>query len=144
MSLEEYLYQHIPITQAMGIKVQEANSQKVILFAPFANNINHQKTVFGGSLHAVATLACWSLIHLNLNNPKAQIVITNSEVDYLAPVDGDFIAECTMPEANVWERFLHILQAKGKARILLSAKINHNHKLAVDYQGVFAVLNGIN
>lgn len=140
MELEDYLHQNIPISKAMGIQIEQATKDKVILFAPFANNINHKKTVFGGSLHAVATLACWSLLYLNVHDPKFQIVITKSEVDYLLPVDSDFTAKCSMPEQSTWQRFIQILQTKGKARILLSAKIMHQGRLAVDYQGVFAVL----
>src|SRR5438445_9511868 len=132
--LEAYLCKHIPLTQAMGIQVQQASLDKVILFAPFANNINHKKTVFGGSLHAVATLACWSLLYVNIKeagSEHVQIVITKSDVEYLAPVDADFTAECVMPDTAVWQRFLKMLHAKGKARIHLAAKIYHKDRLAV-------------
>ena len=56
MNLEKYLHKHIPISSAMGVKVDVASSERVVLSAPFLNNINHKQTVFGGSLHAVATL----------------------------------------------------------------------------------------
>jgi thioesterase domain-containing protein len=140
--LEAYLHKHIPISAAMGIKVDLASPQKVILSAPFANNINHKKTVFGGSLHAVATLACWSVLHLNLKEAKDtyQIVISKSDVNYLLPVDADFTVECTIAEHDAWQRFMKMLHAKGKARIQLSAKIYHNNRLAVDYQGTFAAI----
>ena len=139
--LEAYLYQHIPITKAMGICVEYASPDKIIVTAPFATNINHKKTVFGGSLHAVATMACWCLLHVNLKEDKQiQIVITNSNVDYLAPVDGNFKAECVMPEKQEWQRFMQILLSKGRARIKLSAKIYHNDRLAVDYHAVFAAI----
>lgn len=141
--LQCYLYEHIPLSEAIGIKVELASLEKVILSAPFANNINHKKTVFGGSLHAVATLACWSLLHLNLKNEEnqhLQIVITKSDVSYHAPVDADFKAECVRPDPDVWQRFMKMLRSKGKARIELSAKIYHQEHLCVDYIGVFAAL----
>ncbi len=138
-SLKTYLQSHIPISEAMGVCVEHASKEKVILTAPFANNINHKKTVFGGSLHAVATLACWSLLHLNLE--EVQIVITRSEVDYRAPVDGDFKAECVLPERDVWQKFIKTLQLKGKARLALTATISHQGRLAVNYQGTFAAFN---
>ncbi len=50
----------------IGIRVDISSLEKVVLEAPFLNNINHKQTVFGGSLHAVTTLACWSLLHINL------------------------------------------------------------------------------
>ena len=142
-ALEEYLLKHIPISSAMGVGVDLASPGRIVLKAPFSNNINHKQTVFGGSLHAVATLACWSLLHVNLVNQdheKIQIVIANSNVDYLAPVASDFKAECLMPEKDDWERFLTILQRKRKARITLNAKIFQNDQLCVDYSGTFVAL----
>lgn len=137
--IEKYLYQNIPISQAMGIKVEHASKDRIVLSAPFLNNINHKKTVFGGSLHAVATLACWCLLYVNLDE-TVQIVITKSEVSYLLPVDDQFFVECLMPEEIVWQRFVKTLHAKGKARIHLSAQILHHGKLSVDYKGTFAAL----
>lgn len=139
--LEEYLHQHIPISVAMGIKVADASLAGVKLIAPFLNNINHKKTVFGGSLHAVATLACWSLLHLNLKDAHAaDIVITNSNIDYLVPVHTDFAAYCILPEESTWKRFNTTLMHKGKARIKLKAQIFQNEKLAVNFTGTFAAL----
>jgi thioesterase domain-containing protein len=142
-SLQEYLLEHIPISSAMGITVDSASTQKIILSAPISNNINHKKTVFGGSLHAVATLACWSLLHLNLKNiidDNIQIVIANSEVAYTHPVTADFKAECAMPDRSDWDRFIKSLKKRKKARINLNAKIYENGKLCVDYSGVFVAL----
>lgn len=141
--IEAYLYKNIPLTQAMGIKVEHASPQKVVLCAPFANNINHKKTVFGGSLHAVATLACWSLLYVNLKesgDESWQIVITKSDVAYHAPVDADFKAECLMPEDVAWKRFMKTLLLKEKARIQLNANIKHKERICVDYQGLFAAI----
>lgn len=142
-NLENYLLQHIPISAAIGVRVESASSQQVILSAPFINNINHKCTVFGGSLHAVATLACWSLLHVNLMescDDNVQIVIASSEISYLAPVVSDFKAECCMPDFLDWERFQKILQKKGKARIKLTARIFQNAQLCVDYSGVFVAI----
>ncbi len=141
--LQEYLHTHIPISQAMGVEVQNASLEKVILFAPFSKNINHKETVFGGSLHAVATLACWSLLYVNIEHDikdHIHIVITHSDVSYLAPVDTNFTAECCLPEKTQWDRFLKILRAKGKARVQLSATIYNKNRLAVEYQATFAAI----
>lgn len=138
-SLENYLYTHIPLSSSMGIKVDQASTQLVVLNAPLAPNINHKKTVFGGSLHAVATLACWSLLHLLLADVDKQIVITSSEIQYLAPVTMDFKTECRAPNVADWEHFIKALK-KGKARIKLGAQIFQDGRLCVDYSGVFAAI----
>lgn len=142
IKLEDYLLKHIPISSAMGIEVDKASLSQIVLKAPFSNNINHKKTVFGGSLHAVATLACWSLLHVNLVHlsDNVQIVISSSEVEYLAPVVSDFKAECHMPDAVEWDRFIKMLKKKGKSRLKLTAKIFQKEQLCVDYSGIFVAI----
>ena len=142
-ALETYLLEHIPITSAMGIKVAEASSLQVVLSAPLSNNINHKKTVFGGSLHAVTTLACWSILHVNLTKicrENFQIVIAKSEIQYLHPVTIDFKAACNLSDVLEWERFIKTFHKKGKARINLSAKIFEAGQLCVDYFGTFVAM----
>lgn len=141
--LEDYLWEHIPISSAMGVKVNIASLEKVILEAPLTNNINHKKTVFGGSLHAVATLSCWCLLYINLLEllkESVQIVISSSKIEYLAPVTKDFSAECCQPDKQVWEYFLKTLNKKSKARVCLQAKIFQEEHLCVDYSGTFVAI----
>lgn len=141
--IEKYLHDHIPISQAIGIHVEHASLKKVTLSAPFSTNINHKNTVFGGSLHSLATLACWSLLYINLKksiNEDIQIVITKSKTSYLSPVNNDFRADCENVNPEKWERFLKTLRRMGKARIELSATIYNNGGLSVDYHATFAVI----
>lgn len=137
----DYLYENIPLSKALGIVVDIFSHHQLSLKAPFRNNINHKKTVFGGSLHAVATLSCWSLLYINLTELyPLDIVITESHIQYLMPVTSDFVAQCIFPEKQSWHRFLSILKNKGKGRIKLQAKIYQEEKLAVDYEGTFAAV----
>lgn len=142
-ALENDLLSLIPISSALGVKVEVASCEKIILSAPLSNNINHKKTVFGGSLHAVATLACWSLLHVNLQErfqEAPQVVIASSEVAYLAPVTRDFEATCSRPDTADWERFLKIFQKREKARLKLHATIFQDHRLCVDFSGIFVAI----
>lgn len=144
IDLEKYLVEHIPISSAMGVKVDVISAEKIILRAPLLNNINHKKTAFGGSLHAVATLACWSFLHvklIELFQDPAQIVIASSEINYLFPVTSDFKAECNQPEFSDWERFLKMLRQKGKGRLQLKARIVEKEQVCVSYSGVFVTTN---
>ena len=143
INLENYLYTQITLTKSTGIQAKHVSKDKILLSAPIEYNYNHIKTAFGGSLYIVATLACWSLLHVNLQEryPSAQIVIHHSHVEYPAPIKNDFQALCLTPEAPIWERFFLLLEKKHKARILLHAKIYQEGILAVDYQGSFVVIN---
>jgi thioesterase domain-containing protein len=77
---------------------------------------------------------------MDLLGKGVEIVIASSEVKYLAPVATDFQAECCMPNALDWERFVKMLQKKGKAGLKLSAKIFQEGQLCVDYVGVFVAI----
>lgn len=138
--IETYLYEHIPLSNAMGVKVESAGLDGVILSAPFEKNFNHQKTIFGGSLHSLATLACWTYLYLRLKGQGLELVIQKSEIDYISPVTSDFTAECLAPSESEWDQFLKSLDKKGKGRIHLSAKIAQNGILAVIFHGIFVAL----
>lgn len=136
--LKSFLYASMPLCSAMKIGVLKAETGHVILSAPLSANINHKMTAFGGSLHSLATLACFSLVHVNV---KGEIVIASSEIEYLAPVTTDFQAECKMPDLLEWERFLIIFQKKGRARIKLTSEIWQGDKLCVKFRGTFVALD---
>lgn len=141
--LEKYLYDHIPITQALGMRVDKASKESVIVNALFANNINHKMTAFGPSLYAVATVSCWGLLYMNLQHASSDIVIVRSDIDYFVPVTSDFCAKCDIPSEQIWLPFIKILQRKGKAKVSLASTIFQGEKLAVSFSGEFAALNRI-
>ncbi|SFK43726.1 thioesterase domain-containing protein, putative [Methylophaga sulfidovorans] len=55
--LQQYLYQHIPLSAAMQVSVDHVSDEKVILRAPLTPNINYHETVFGGSASTLAILS---------------------------------------------------------------------------------------
>lgn len=142
IELQNYIYENIPLSKAMGIMVIKATSDNVILNAPLNLNMNHKKTAFGGSLQSLATLCCWCLVHINLQNFNApvEIVISKSEIKYLLPVTDDFKAECLLKDKKAFMHFKDSLKKRSKARIQLKAKIFQDSKLAVDYIGEFVAL----
>ncbi|MGD8828046.1 MAG: YiiD C-terminal domain-containing protein, partial [Gammaproteobacteria bacterium] len=60
--LSEYLHHSIPLIAHMGVEVCPVGEDGIRLRAPLAPNSNHIGTAFGGSLHGLATLACWGLV----------------------------------------------------------------------------------
>lgn len=140
--LEKYLYENIPLSKAMGISVVSLSSNKVTLKSLLQPNINHKKTAFGGSLNAVATLACWSLLYVNLlaKKQKYEIVITQSQIAFSKSVQADFEATSVMCSEKEWNRFMAALERKGKGRITLEAFIGQIDKPSVSFRGTFAAL----
>ena len=137
--LERTLHAEIPLTHAMGVRVVRADQYGLVLGAALAPNLNHKKTAFGGSLNSLATLACWGLIQLLLRDRgwAITVVIQESSVQFLKPVMRDFEAVCPLPPEPVSERFLHMLERKGRARLALDSAIHADGEIALRFRGQF-------
>ena len=140
--LQNYLYENIPQSLSLGITVLQASADSVVLYAPLCLNINHKKTVFGGSLHSVATLACWSLLFVRQHNypQPIEIVIAKSDIRYLRAVTTDFSALASIDEGQDWARCETMLERRGKTRIKMHAVIYQESVLAVEYMAEFVIL----
>jgi thioesterase domain-containing protein len=140
LRLEALLREEIPLTQAMGMRVEGYDGRCLRLAAPLAPNTNHKRTAFGGSLYSLAVLCGWGLIHLRLAEAGLQkhIVIQESGIRYLRPVDGDMLAASCMDEAAL-DRFLRTLRKHDRARIDLDVTVGHNGHPAVEFSGRYVV-----
>ena len=141
-AVERYLHQHIPLTAHMEVGVHLIDAAGVRLTAPLAPNINHRQTAFGGSAAALATLACWTLIHLRLVELPLQssIVVRRSTMDYEAPIDTDFAAFCPSPDTAAWTQFTEELTRRGKGRIDLAAEVLCREVRAASFAGQFVAI----
>ena len=138
--IQELLHSKIPLTRAMGVRVEDYDGARLILSAPLAANVNHLGTAFGGSLNALAVLSGYGLLWLELQATECHIVIRDSAISYERPVRGELRAICVRPEAAALAQFKQTFQQKGKARIALSATIEDQGITAVRFQGTFVAL----
>jgi thioesterase domain-containing protein len=137
--LQAYLYEHIPISAAMGVRVLTTDPE-VRLWAPLEPNVNHRGTGFGGSLAAIATLAAWSALRMRLGD-SARLVVVRQTTEYLRPVEGDFEAVARLPEGAALEAFLAAYARRGRARIDVDATIPFGGATALTQRGTFAALS---
>lgn len=139
--LQRLLTEEIPLAAAMQVQVSGYDGRALVLSAPFAPNVNHKSTVFGGSLYSLMVLAGWGLITLRLRAEglAGVTVIQQAEVEYLRPVTGRFQARCVLPEAAVWERFLRVYRRRGVGRLELSAQVPGDAEAAARLRGVYVV-----
>lgn len=138
--VEELFYRKIPITRALGVRVEEYDGRRLVLTAPLQENVNHLGTAFGGSLNALAVLSGYGLLWLELHETESHIVIRESSIHYDRPVRGDIRAVCVRPGEEVLEAFRHQFQQKGKARIVLDATIEEGGVTAVRFRGTFVAM----
>ena len=54
-------YEHIPLSEKMGVRIQQYTGQKFITTMPETGNQNPHHTLFAGSLFSLATLTGWGL-----------------------------------------------------------------------------------
>jgi thioesterase domain-containing protein len=141
-NMERYLHSNIPLSAAMGVQVKVATPQHVLLSAPLGPNINHHRTVFGGSGAVLATLSAWTLLHLRLEHEHldATLVIQRSSMEYERPIPGDFDAACKFEDAAAWQRFCSTLEKRGRARLTLTAHLLHATHDMGSFVGDFVAL----
>jgi len=142
LEIEQYLHRHIPLSAAMGVRVRVATPERVELAAPLAPNINHHETLFGGSGAAIATLSAWTLVNLRLRhaNVRARLVIQRNAMSYDEPIEGDFTALCERPEESLWQRFLTLIERRGRGRITMTARLLYRSRQAASFEGDFVAL----
>ena len=134
---ERFLHERIPLTRAMQVGVESFDERQLTLIAPLAMNHNHLGTAFGGSLAALAMLAGYSLLWLELGERDAHVVVSESAFRFRRPVLGDLRATCRRPAAEALARFKRDFAAKGKARIQLAVEIAQDSEVAVVFSGTY-------
>jgi thioesterase domain-containing protein len=138
--LQNRIVSEFALARHIGIVVESADDQCVVLHAPLAANANYKGTAFGGSLFSVAVLAGWAWVtrYLAANDLQADAVIQQSTMRYLRPVHGTLRATLVAPAPLQVERFRKMLQRAGRGRIHLEVHIHYGDALATEFEGVFA------
>lgn len=139
-TLERTLHDEIPLSQAMGVRVIAYDGASLKLTAPLAPNINHKSTAFGGSLYSLAVLCGWGMVHLKLAEAALHkhIVIQESNIRYIRPVDQDMQAECNLDDETL-NKFLRTLDRHDRARLSLDVVIHNQGQPAVEFSGRYVV-----
>ena len=136
---EKFFHEKIPLTRAMGVRVVCEAANHFAVEAPLALNFNHLHTAFGGSINAVATLAGYGFLWLELRG-TAHVVIANSAIRFLRPVRKTIRAVCQRPTATEWKNFREILRHKEKSRITLRVLVEEDGSRAAEFEGVFVAI----
>jgi thioesterase domain-containing protein len=141
-AIEAYLHEQIPISAAMGIRVERADPSQVTLSAPLEPNLNHRSTVFGGSCASVAIYAAWTQVYLRVQATgiASRVVISRSVMDYDAPISGTFAATTDALDEQDWTRFATTLRRRGRARISLTATVRQGDAPVARYEGTYAAI----
>ena len=140
LETENFLHAQIPLTRAMGIRLESYDATGLVLTAPLAPNHNHLGTAFGGSLATLATLAGYTLLWLELGDCGSHIVIQESHIRYKSPVRTDLRAHLLRLPAPALEMFRQSYQKNGKARLTLELTIQSESKICMEFTGTYVAL----
>lgn len=138
--IETFLHGKIPVTKAMAVSVESYDDDRLVVTAPLDVNHNHLGTAFGGSLAAIATLAGYCLLWLELGDKDAHIVIRSSKISYDRPVRGKIRAFCSRPGDQAMVRFRKSYEKTGKARIKLAVTIEEEDNVCVEFDGTYVAI----
>jgi thioesterase domain-containing protein len=137
LEVEKFLHEQIPITRAMGLRVVANDESGFTLEAPVALNSNHLRTAFGGSINAVATLAAYGFLWMELNDAAAHVVVAESSIRFLRPVREIIRATCLRADPGSLATFRNQFSEKRKARINLRVNVTEAGAIAAEFEGRF-------
>lgn len=134
----------MPLADAMDVRVEveEGRELEPVLVGPLEPNRNHGHTFFGGSTAVLVTLAGWAAVHLRMLEEEipGHLVIQRSDIEYLAPVEGELRARALPPDPAAWDRFRRMLARRGKGRITIDVVEDGVAEPAVRFSGDFVAL----
>jgi len=122
----------------MGLRVVANDENGFVVEAPVALNSNHLRTAFGGSINAVATLAAYGFLWMELNEAAAHVVVAESSIRFLRPVRETIRAICLRPDAKSLTAFRDHFVEKRRARITLRVHVTEAGETAAQFEGQFA------
>ncbi|MFZ4834633.1 fatty acid biosynthesis protein FabY [Rouxiella sp. Mn2063] len=137
--LQQAWYDHIPLSEKMGVRISQYTGQRFVTTMPEAGNQNPHHTLFAGSLFSLATLTGWGLIWLLLRERHlgGTIILADAHIRYSAPVTGRprAIADLSSISGDL-DRL-----AKGrKARVQLDVKLCGDEQEGAIFEGTYLVL----
>ena len=137
--LQQAWYEHIPLSEKMGVRIQQYTGQKFITTMPETGNQNPHHTLFAGSLFSLATLTGWGLIWLMLRERHlgGPIILADAHIRYRKPIRGKPHA---VADLGALSGDLDRLARGRKARVQMQVEIFGDETPGAVFEGTYIVL----
>lgn len=130
---------HIPISDKMGIKIQQYTGYQFQCCAQLNPNLNPHNTLFAGSAFTLATLTGWGMAWLLMRERDLQgdIVLVDSHIRYRHPVVQNPVASTSLDGIS---GDLDRLESGRKARIVVRVIISSGEVEAIEFIGTYMLI----
>ncbi len=137
--LEAYLHRAIPLSAAMGIGVVDAPDGRRRYTAKHAANLNHRSTAFGGSVSALAIIAGWARVYVELTDRgvDAHTVIQRNQVEYEAPANESLWAVCEPVADAAWSKLVRGVERRGLGRVEVPVSVYSGDLRIASFKGTY-------
>jgi thioesterase domain-containing protein len=137
--LQDTWHETIPISEQMGIQLQQYSGKTLETRASLNKNINLHGTMFAGSIFSLATLTGWGMIFLQLKEKQleGEIVLGDGNIHYHKPITMQPRALCNIESLS--GKF-DTLQKGKKCHIKLQVAILDGDNPVAEFNGVFWIL----
>ncbi|MGL6260635.1 YiiD C-terminal domain-containing protein [Vibrio sp. WXL210] len=137
--LQQRWEQQIPISDKMGIKINQYTGYQFECCAQLNPNLNPHNAMFAGSAFTLATLTGWGMTWLLMKerNLMADIVLADSQIRYRHPVTQSPVAQTSLDGIS---GDLDRLATGRKARIVISVTIYSGDTPSVEFVGTYMLL----
>ncbi len=78
LELQQLLFEQIPITEKMRLKVVEFKPHSVKILAMLEPNVNDKCTAFGGSISSLMTVCGWGVAFANVKERMSPVKCVSS------------------------------------------------------------------
>lgn len=129
----------IPISDAMGIKVDSYTDWQFTTTAEFGANQNLHGTMFAGSIYSLATLTGWGATYLQLKELEldAAIVLSDANIKYCKPLKAEPKAVVELADCR---GELSVLEGGEKAIYKVPVTVFDGDVAVAEFEGVYTVL----
>ncbi len=137
--LQDRWESQIPISDKMGIKINQYTGYRFECSAQLNPNLNPHNTLFAGSAFTLATLTGWGMTWLLMKEREleADIVLVDSRIRYCHAVEQSPIAATSLDGIS---GDLDRLAAGRKARVVINVTIYSGEHAAVEFTGTYMLL----
>ncbi|MFC3032937.1 YiiD C-terminal domain-containing protein [Pseudoalteromonas fenneropenaei] len=137
--LQDTWRESIPISDAMGIKVESYTDWQFSTRADLKANLNLHNSMFAGSIYSMATLTGWGATYLALKEQEldGNIVLADANIKYLKPLTTAPSATVTLADC---QGELSALNEEGKAKYLVPVNVYDGDVLVAKFEGTFVVV----